>query len=390
MKAIRAIHTLTAALLLTGANLPSAAQEMGVAGPAREWELVSLTGNTPFHQAIAVIQTFARKVVVFPQELSAPIGVSVDRAPWRRALQLIAANHGLAVEARPNYLELTPAQEQGGGVEEAEPEYTVDSREINISATFFQADRTALRQVGIDWSTISGGRVDVSATHQGASLVTGSPFAIGVRGFINRSMSVDMLLRTFESNNVGEVVANPQIKVRSGQTGHIQVGSDFSVTTADFAGNAITQFFSTGTILTVTPKLILEEGIEYVDLQVEAERSSLVDPDRNLISKTVARTATLLKDGERTAIGGLFGQEVTKARTGIPMLKDLPGWFFGLRYFFGRTSDQIVKTDLIVLLRVNVVPSVRQRVLQGESAEAETDIIERRMRAFREMMEEMR
>ena len=328
--------------------------------------------------------------MVFPQELSDPIGVSIDRAPWRRALQLIAANHGLEVEARPNYLELLPAPEQGGPVEEAEPEYTVDSREINISATFFQADRTALRQVGIDWSTISGGRVDVSATHQGASLVAGSPFSIGARGFINRSMSIDLLLRTFESNNVGEVVANPQIKVRSGQTGHIQVGSDFSVTTADFAGNAITQFFSTGTILTVTPKLILEEGIEYVDLQVEAERSSLIDPDRNLINKTVARTATLLKDGERTAIGGLFGQEVTKTRTGIPMLKDLPSWFFGLRYFFGRTTDQVVKTDLIVLLRVNVVPSVRQRVLQGDSAEAETDIIERRMRAFREMMEEMR
>jgi general secretion pathway protein D len=370
------------------AGTPLTAQEMGAAGPLREWELVSLTGNTPFHQAVSVIQTFAKKVVVFPQELRDPIGVHVDRAPWRQALQLIAANHGLEVEARPNYLELLPIQGEGP-VEELEPEYTVDSREINISATFFQADRTALRQVGIDWSTLSGGRVDISAGHQGASQVTGNQFAIGARGYINRSLSIDMLLRTFESNNVGEVVANPQIKVRSGQTGHIQVGSDFSVTTADFAGNAITQFFSTGTILTVTPKLILEEGIEYVDLEVEAERSSLVDPVRNLINKTVARTATLLKDGERTAIGGLFGHEVITARTGIPFLKDLPGWFFGARYLFGRTSEQVIKTDLIVLLRVNVVPSIRQRVLKGDSAEAETDIIQQRMRAFRQLMEGM-
>ena len=61
MNAKRAIHTLATALLLACAHLPSAAQEIGAAGPVREWELVSLTGNTPFHQAIAVIQTFARK-----------------------------------------------------------------------------------------------------------------------------------------------------------------------------------------------------------------------------------------------------------------------------------------------------------------------------------------
>lgn len=341
------------------AVLPAWSQRVTTEGPVSEQELITLTQDMPFDQALRVIQTFASRVVVDPQHRTTPLGIFIDREPWRQALDKIAQHNGLQVVVQERYLELLPVK----GREGASPSgVTLDSREVNISTIFFQADQVAMRQWGIDWSTLSGGRVDVNLSHTGAHQVSEAQLSAGMDANINRSMSVDILLQTFESQNNGEIIAKPQIKVRSGKTGYIQVGSDFSVTTADYAGNTVTQFFKTGTILTVEPVILSEEGVDFVDLVVEAERSSLVDPIRKVISKTVARTSTLLKDREQTAIGGLYGQEVTTTQSGVPLLKNLPPWFFGLRYLFGFESRRVSKTELIVLLEVEIVPSVRQRV----------------------------
>jgi len=341
------------------AGFPAWGQRVIMEGPVHERELVTLTQDTRFDQALRVIQTFAQRAIVDPQHLTTPIGVDIDRNPWRQALDQIAERNGLQVVTREHYLELLPVE----GVKRPELSgNTLDSREVNISAIFFQADRGMLREFGIDWSTLSGGRVDVSASHMGARQVVSDQFSVGAGASLTRSLSVDFLIQTFESESHGEIIAKPQIKVQSGKTGFIQVGSDFSVTTSDFAGNAITQFFSTGTILRVEPVIISEEEIDFVALTVEAERSSLVDPIRNLINKTVARTSTLLRDGEQTAIGGLYGEEMTVTRTGMPLLKSLPPWFFGLRYLFGHDSRLVSKTELIVMIEVNIIPSVRQRV----------------------------
>ena len=369
------------------AGSPVTGQPVTMDGPAEMLELITLTRDTPFDQALRVIQTFSSRAVVVPRNLTVPIGVDIDRQPWRQALDRIAGQNGLEVAERENYLELLPTAVREEGEQPELSDVSLDSREVNISAVFFQADREALRQVGIDWSTLRGGRVDVVAGW-GSGEPASEEFSVGAHANINRSISVDILLKALESRSIGEIVANPQVKVRSGKTGRIQVGSDFSIFTKDFAGNLVPQFFSTGTILTVTPKIISEEEIDFVDLAVEAERSSLVDPIRNLVNRILATTSTLLKDGEQTAIGGLYGQEVTESRNGVPLLKDLPAWFFGLRYLFGFDSKRVSKTELVVLLQVNIVPSVRQRVERQVRDRGPFEIIRERRKAFEEMMKD--
>ena len=336
------------------------AQEVTANGFTPEAELITLGADTQLDQALRIMSAFAGRLIVDSRHLTVPIGIDISREPWPRALERIAAQHGLAVSDQVSHLELVLGGVISGG--SVESGATVDSREVSIKAIFFQADRSALRELGVDWGTLSGGRVDVRASQLGASRVTSDQFSVGFAANISRSLSIEALLKTFESENAGEVVARPQIKVRSGKVGRIQVGTDFSITTADFAGNAITQFFSTGTILTVKPVVHTEDDIDFIELEVEAERSSVVDPVRNLISKTVAKTSVLLRDGEQTAIGGLYGEVVSVSRNGVPFLKDLPAWMFGLRYLFGHESTQYSKTELVVMLKVDLVPSVRERV----------------------------
>ncbi len=45
----------------------------------------------------------------------------------------------------------------------------------------------------------------------------------------------------------------------------------------------------------------------------------------------------------------------------MPILKDLPWWFFGLRYLFGYDSKQVVKRELLVMLKADILPSVEER-----------------------------
>jgi type IV pilus assembly protein PilQ len=52
-------------------------------------------------------------------------------------------------------------------------------------------------------------------------------------------------------------------------------------------------------------------------------------------------------------------EEVT--REGVPILKDLPWWVFGLRYLFGYDSKQIIKRELIILLKAEILPTLEER-----------------------------
>ncbi len=67
-------------------------------------------------------------------------------------------------------------------------------------------------------------------------------------------------------------------------------------------------------------------------------------------------------NGEETVIGGLFLNEETKVRTGIPFLKDLPWWVFGIRYLTGSDDIRVNKKELVILIKTELVPTLKERV----------------------------
>jgi type IV pilus assembly protein PilQ len=90
-----------------------------------------------------------------------------------------------------------------------------------------------------------------------------------------------------------------------------------------------------------------------------------------------------LLDHEESYIGGLYDNDVTIVREGVPILKDLPWWVFGLRYIFGYNSNTSTRKELIVLLKADFVPTLEERtaslskqqnVLQEKLGEIRKDI----------------
>jgi type IV pilus assembly protein PilQ len=236
------------------------------------------------------------------------------------------------------------------------------------------------REVGFDWAVLlSGDKTDITGllrtqTERDESQSGGSgqqqqalepEFNLGVSSDFqvgNFYGEATAIFKFFEENGLGEIISSPSIVVRDRNEGNIQIGSDFSVRTRDFAGNTVEKFFPTGTIIKVTPYIHQEEGINYVLLNIGVERSSFQTSESTTeIRKTQAATQVLMLDGEETVIGGLFVNEEAQVRNGIPFLKDLPWWVFGIRYLTGYDQTIVRKKELVILLKTELVPTLQER-----------------------------
>jgi type IV pilus assembly protein PilQ len=67
-------------------------------------------------------------------------------------------------------------------------------------------------------------------------------------------------------------------------------------------------------------------------------------------------------DGEETILGGLYDNERTTDRVGIPFLKDLPWWVFGIRYLTGSDKEVVTKKELVILIKAELVPTLKERL----------------------------
>jgi general secretion pathway protein D len=342
-------------------------------------ELVSIAPTTPLDKALAAISEVSKKsigkIVIDTERRTGPINVDIHAFHWRDALATICRANNLQFTDFENYIQVFGIEAQagatptGGGAAPAteiqKETATIRSREIKISAIFFEVNLTRLEEVGINWSFMkSNTNFTVASEFNGAGEVQSEIFKTELTPKV-KFANMNLVAKLFSNYNLGEILSGPQLIVRSGEEGRIQVGQDFSVRERDFAGNLIDKFYSAGTIVKVKPQVIVEQGVSFVHMNIEAERSS-VTPGAvsTIINKTKANTNVLLLDGEETIIGGLYNNENTTIRTGIPLLKDLPWYVLGLRYLFGYDKEEVNKKELVILLKAELVPTLQERITQ--------------------------
>ena len=344
-------------------------------------ELVTMSETLPFDQAIELLSKVSESVsgrrIVSTVEKKDPIGIEITNMPYDKALLMIVNFSGLEYEIKEDVIIVrSKAKEEFDKTPETYAPLT--QREIRISAVFVEIDVLEARKVGFDWRFLlageqtnvagvlrteterdpeSGGQQQQQGLEPEMKLGINSNFQIG--DFFGQATAV---FKFFESNNLGEIISNPSIVVRDRNEGKIQIGSDFSVRTRDFAGNTTEKFFPTGTIIIVTPYIHKEGGLDYALLNISVERSSFQTSELTTeIRKTTASTQVLMLDGEETAIGGLFLNEELVVRNGIPFLKDLPWWVFGIRYLTGYDQTTVRKKELVILLKTELIPTLQER-----------------------------
>lgn len=396
-------------------------------------DIIAFDKATSYVEAMEVINQFLQenrnKFIIDQTGTAGTIGVNLPAMHWEDALTFILRLKSLGVKEFDDYIEIvalseleqgavaTPGQASAVNPNATVGEVNLKTREVRINATFFEGNKRALQEIGIDWSSltnnvpqnineiVTGDGIDpslgvpqgsgfddqfVSVNSFNASSVSQNVFnALINLGEIGPGIRVQALFSAFEADNLGEVIATPSVKVVDGQEGRIQVGQDFSIKQRDIAGNVTDQFFSTGTILTVTPKVVSFSDTTFIHVQIAVERSSaLPDAVSTIINKQQANTEALLLNGEATSIAGLYRTEENKVRRGVPILKDLPPWFFGLRYLFGYNSNDYVENELIIIVQAELEKSLEER-LEERTFSTQREVLEQTKESHRSALDKV-
>lgn len=358
-------------LLLALCLIPLAAQPV----KTPEEGLVTINASTNLNEAVRILELsslkFENKKMFNQSSFGGPIGVPVNRLPWRQALELIALKNGLVIADQPGFIAFvdTPAAVLGDTPSLSEIHMDALSKQVRINAVALLADRAFLQSLGVDWSTLLNGRVTINADFTGASQVPGSLFGISLGGIFDIGgvqVELNTLLNTIESNQKGTIIAKPNIMVTSGKKGFIQVGQDISVKAVDEAGNTTDRFFATGVILDVEPTIVEINGTEVIHMKVSIERSSGTPGNvSTIINKSLSQTELVLYDGEEAVIGGLYDTDTIRVRAGIPILKDLPWWVLGIRYLTGYYKTEIKERELVIILKAGIEENAFQRAARA-------------------------
>lgn len=367
-------------------------------------ELVTLSAKLSFNQAIDLLSKVSEKItgkkIISTVEIDSAISIEIKNMNYYKAMVVLVKMAGLVYEEKPDVIIIKKANGQDQ-LRSKDNYVSADAREVKISAVFFEIDINKEKQLGVNWQTlfskegisIGGNLLSFQQSNNSSNTGTGGTGTGGtgtggtgtstsqqqipdfnltttanynVGGFDAQTSAV---LKFFEDEGAGNLIASPNVTVLDGDEAKLQDGQDISYNTRDFSGNIVQKFYSTGNIVTVTPNVITDAGIKYILLNIHVERSSLVpDPNNTIINKTSAETRIVLLNNEETVIGGMFFDQTTKNRQGIPILKDLPWWFFGLRYIFGYDDNITSKKELVILIKANLIPTLKERLAGERSA----------------------
>ena len=174
--------------------------------------------------------------------------------------------------------------------------------------------------------------------------------------------SLFSFLEVLESHQLSDVQAAPSIRVVDHAHARIQVGERTPIRVLEpgaqtESARVNVDFEDTGIILDVVPHVTNNNQIR---LELMAERSGLklgLSDVGFVFEKQIGETTLLLDDGETAVIGGLTLSEVTRSRSGIPGLMNLPL----IGNLFRSSKEREVKQDLIIL----VTPHIIHRGPQG-------------------------
>lgn len=214
------------------------------------------------------------------------------------------------------------------------------TKQVNVQLTVAEVSNSFMEKFGVDFS--SGGR--------------------GSGIFVNplKSFSASDILTVISAvgdDNVGQILAEPNLSVLSGETASFLVGGELPVVTR-IDGGVNVQYREYGVKLELAANVHRDDKIK---LALMPEVSSLDAQYSNdaydlpALKTRRARTTVELGDGESFVLGGLLNSEERESLSKIPFVGDIPI----LGAMFRHTETQRNKTELVIVAKVNLVKPIQ-------------------------------
>jgi general secretion pathway protein D len=216
------------------------------------------------------------------------------------------------------------------------------------------------------------------------NLGSGGNLPSGFSYFGRYAGDLDVAVKALAANGRGEILATPRVQTSHATPANFTVGQSVPYVTSTYYGgygygpSAQLQQLDVETTLDVTP-YITPDGLVVMEIQQNIEEITGYTDIANVgkmpnTTRRAANATVSVQDRDTIVLGGYIRASKSNSKSGVPVLKDIPG----LGAMFRSTSKETKRTELLVLLRPTVLPSPREA---AESARAERE----RMPGIREM-----
>lgn len=165
-------------------------------------------------------------------------------------------------------------------------------------------------------------------------------------------MSNSSISKSLSNSNI---VANPNVVAKSGETANIIIGDKLPIILKDAEGNESIQYLQSGVILEITPYVNADNTID-LKLKIEVSTFDWELGASSLSKLPVEKTrefnsSLTLKNGQTLIIGGLTRDEKITSTNKLPILGDLPI----IGKFFSKQVEKYTKRNLIIFITAKVV-----------------------------------
>jgi pilus assembly protein CpaC len=246
----------------------------------------------------------------------------------------------------------------------------LQSQQVLLEVRFVEIQRTAARELGIQWDVVT--KNAVAAIGQ-AGLISGNlPFGsvAVIGGLLSHGVRIDAIINALEQRDVARRLAEPNLVALSGDTASFLAGGEFPFPVSSSLGQVTIEFKRFGVGLAFTPT-VLSSGT--INLKIEPEVSQLDPTNIIQVNGTTipslivrrANTTVELRDGQSFAIGGLLQNNFEAQQKQLPWLGSVPV----LGALFRSALYQKKETDLVII----VTPHIVQPMRPGDVVRVPTD-----------------
>jgi len=246
--------------------------------------------------------------------------------------------------------------------------------EIMVYLELMEVTENSLEQIGL-LPVLNAS--DTSGTYRfGATTVNNTSGMNTNSGFTKihtadiRVLFPNLALDFLKSNGDARLVASPNVRVVSGETGEVNIGEKISTTQSQISGLGGTSGTNTAASSLLAGAAQTSFSYEDVGVKIKVEPrvhnngeitlkiDSLVTtlksgstPGRPDLGKREIKTSARLRDGETAIFGGLLKDEEQKSLQGVWGLSDIPL----IGRLIGNTRNSKAKTDVILTIRAVLV-----------------------------------
>lgn len=269
--------------------------------------------------------------------------------------KLLSERGSVLIDTRSNSLVITDVSYKQDEVLQLIRILDTPTPQVEITARIVDIDMDASKDLGIDWSVSNVANYDYNANLKEVrvpQLLSTADRPSVKLGTIRSFAQLDATITALETSRKANTISNPRITAVNNKEAKIVGGKKIPLTLRDQSGNAMTQLYTIGMILTTTPHI---NSANNITLEVKTEISD-IDPTSSALGGIViltneATTQIVLNDGETAVIGGLVQTKAGKSLKGIPFLMNIP--FLGA--LFRTTTTSSAKREILIFLTPHLI-----------------------------------